>query len=210
MKRAVKLLQKIGVCLGVSLTFMLPGLSAQPLELSWDASPEADISHYVIYRDTLSGTYKPYATVQAAQTSFSDHSVEQNRTYFYKLTAVDYSGNESAATPELSATTGVLTSTGENLRVPGEFRLAQNYPNPFNPTTTIDYAIPAKGRAQLLVFNALGMKIRTLVDDLMEKGNYSVEWDGKDDNGNALSTGIYFYQLLSAGQRSMQKAVLQK
>lgn len=209
MKNAVKLFTKIFLI--SSLLSLIPTvLSGQSMILSWTPSPESDISHYVVYRDTIPGTFKAYASVPAENASFTDSGVEPNHTYFYKMTAVDFSGNESSATVELSATAGILTSTGEQTIAPGTFQLEQNYPNPFNPSTTIRYDIPSKGRVQLLVFNTLGMKVRTLIDDIQERGNYTLEWDGKDDNGNLLSTGIYFYQLLSAGQRSMRKAVFQK
>jgi len=209
MKNAEKLFTKIFfLC---SLFYLLPSsVSGQSLILNWTPSPESDISHYVVYRDTVSGTFQAYSTIPAENASFTDTGVEPNRTYYYKMTAVDFSGNESAATVELSATAGILTSTGEQNNIPGTFLLEQNYPNPFNPSTTIRYEIPSKGRVQLLIFNTLGMKVRTLIDDIQERGNFSIEWDGKDDNGNILTTGIYFYQLMSAGQRSMKKAVLQK
>ena len=209
MKNAVKLFTKIiFLC---SYLCLLPSISfSQSLILSWTPSPESDISHYVVYRDTLPNTFRVYMNISAENTSFTDTGVEPYRTYYYKMTAVDFSGNESAATIELSATAGILTSTGEQTNIPGTFRLEQNYPNPFNPSTTIQYDIPAKGRVQRQIFNTLGMKVRTLIDDIQERGNYSVEWDGKDDNGTILATGIYFYQLMSAGQRSMKKAVFQK
>lgn len=81
---------------------------------------------------------------------------------------------------------------------PGErlnFRLYQNYPNPFNPETAINYQLSAAGDVQLAIFNMLGEEVRTLVNMRQTTGNYIVRWDGRNESGIAVSSGIYFYQL---------------
>ena len=78
---------------------------------------------------------------------------------------------------------------------PTDYKLYNNYPNPFNPQTIIEYMVPKTGRVVLAIYNVLGQKVRTLVDVDQIKGTYNVMWDGKDNFGNKLSTGIYFYQL---------------
>jgi hypothetical protein len=86
--------------------------------------------------------------------------------------------------------------------VPLKFDLVQNYPNPFNPSTTINYSIPANQNKEaviLEIFNALGQKVKTLVDEKQNAGFYSTVWRGKDDIGNPVASGIYFYRL-SAGE----------
>lgn len=94
-----------------------------------------------------------------------------------------------------------------------EFELAQNYPNPFNPTTTITYAVPSgTGRepVSLVVFNALGERVRTLVDQPQAPGRYRVTWDGRDGNGRAVATGIFFYRLEAGGQQATRKMLMVK
>jgi hypothetical protein len=66
------------------------------------------------------------------------------------------------------------------------------YPNPFNPTINIDYALPNQELVNLSIINLLGQKVKTLVNDIQEPGNYSFKWDGKDFNGANLQSGIYF------------------
>ncbi len=78
--------------------------------------------------------------------------------------------------------------------LPREFSVSQNYPNPFNPTTTIDYSVPRKSQVNLSVYNVLGQKVATLVNQEMAAGKYRAVWDGKADSGNPLSSGIYFYK----------------
>ena len=78
---------------------------------------------------------------------------------------------------------------------PTEYRLLQNYPNPFNPSTVIEYALPHADPVRLEVFNVLGQKIRTLVNGVQAPGTWRIEWNGKDDIGASVSSGIYLYRL---------------
>ncbi|MBN1153867.1 T9SS type A sorting domain-containing protein [candidate division KSB1 bacterium] len=109
-------------------------------------------------------------------------------TYFYRLKQVDFDGS-FAYSPEAKVT----------LSVPDNFMLAQNYPNPFNPVTHIDYELPDIGgsemQVELAIYNLLGEKIRTLVSEKRSAGYHSETWDGKDDSGNRVTTGIYVYRL---------------
>ncbi len=88
---------------------------------------------------------------------------------------------------------GILDENGPVL--PADFALAQNYPNPFNPSTIIEFALPTKSHVTVSVFNVLGQKIRTLVDEEKTVGYYSEVWDGTDDNGQPAASGIYFYRI---------------
>lgn len=80
--------------------------------------------------------------------------------------------------------------------LPTEFTLANNYPNPFNPQTTIRYEMPVTGKVVLEIYNLLGQKIRTLVNEEKNAGRYSVVWNGLTDNENLVSSGVYFYRLV--------------
>jgi photosystem II stability/assembly factor-like uncharacterized protein len=92
--------------------------------------------------------------------------------------------------------------------VPLVFNLAQNYPNPFsnaarsraagNPSTTITYALPTPTDVQLTVYNAFGQKVRALVNDKQAPGNYQVVWNGTNDAGEPVATGVYFYKIAAA------------
>lgn len=96
-------------------------------------------------------------------------------------------------------------------RVPFAFDLAQNYPNPFNPETTIQYQLASAGHVKITIYNVLGQKVRTLVDDIRPAGAYKVVWDGRGDNGRTLSSGVYFYKMVAGDQFvKTQKMVLMK
>ena len=79
--------------------------------------------------------------------------------------------------------------------LPKKFELEQNYPNPFNPETSINYAIPQNASVKLTIYNILGQKILTLVDEQKLSGVYSVSWNGKNDSGAQAASGLYFYRL---------------
>ena len=89
--------------------------------------------------------------------------------------------------------TAVLLPEGE--AVPRGFELGQNYPNPFNPVTRIRFSLPADGDASLAVHNAFGQKVRTLADGRHRAGRYVVDWDGTDESGRAVASGVYHYRL---------------
>jgi hypothetical protein len=79
--------------------------------------------------------------------------------------------------------------------IPTSFALQNNYPNPFNPTTTIKYQIPENAQVRLVVYNMVGQRVRTIVDQPQEAGYYSVEWDGRNNYGECVSSGIYVYRI---------------
>jgi flagellar hook assembly protein FlgD len=79
--------------------------------------------------------------------------------------------------------------------IPEAFALLQNYPNPFNPTTTLRYGIPKDALVTLTVYNVLGQKVTTLKSEIQNVGFHNVQWNGRNDSGSPVSTGVYFYRL---------------
>ena len=80
--------------------------------------------------------------------------------------------------------------------IPGEFELYQNYPNPFNANTTIEYDLKTNTRVEIKIFNILGKKVITLVNNIESPGRKSISWNGTDQNGNPVGTSVYFYTLV--------------
>jgi hypothetical protein len=93
---------------------------------------------------------------------------------------------------------------------PTEFALKQNFPNPFNPETTIKYNLAASGPVELRIYNMVGQVVRTLVNERQAAGRYSIRWDGKDDHGLSVSSGIYFYRIDTDKFHSVKKLMLLK
>ena len=105
---------------------------------------------------------------------------------------------------KITTTTGVKTVSGNS---PHIFDLSNNYPNPFNPSTKINYSVPKDGMVSLVVFNVVGQRVRTLANGPMAAGQYSITWDGRNDAGSVLSSGVYFYRL-QAGEMAIVKKML--
>ncbi len=81
--------------------------------------------------------------------------------------------------------------------LPDQFQLRQNYPNPFNPSTTIAYDLPELSSVRIEIFDVLGRLVGELVHAEQEAGNYSVVWDGRNADGQLVSTGLYIYRLVT-------------
>ncbi len=94
--------------------------------------------------------------------------------------------------------------------IPSKYELHQNYPNPFNPSTVIEYALPEPSYVKIEIFNLVGQKIRTLVDAYLDAGRHRIQWDGKDDNGVKVSSGVYIYRLVAGKTMIARKMILMK
>jgi len=93
----------------------------------------------------------------------------------------------------------------EGAGVPKEYALMQNFPNPFNPTTEIVFALPKTEKVTLAIYDVLGRKVRTLLDRQFQPGQYSVSWDGTDQWGRPVASGIYLYRLQTSDFTKVRK-----
>ena len=96
----------------------------------------------------------------------------------------------------------------EESQIPEEVSLSQNFPNPFNPVTAIRYQIPSDQHVRLDLYNVLGKLVRVLVDDDQNTGRYTIHWDGKNEYGASVSSGIYFYRLRAGNYNETKKMLL--
>jgi hypothetical protein len=99
--------------------------------------------------------------------------------------------------------------TGITTRDTGpKFVVEQNYPNPFNPVTTIRFAVPEKGLVTLRVYDVSGRLVRTVISKDMPAGNHKVEWNGKNNGGESVASGVYFYRVSAGRHTATRKMVL--
>lgn len=102
-----------------------------------------------------------------------------------------------------------ITSVQEiSTTIPSSFALEQNYPNPFNPTTTIQFTLAKGANVKLAIYNLTGQKVATLVNKEHQPGTYSVRWDGKDESGSIVASGVYTYRLEAPERTETRKLVL--
>jgi glucose/arabinose dehydrogenase len=106
--------------------------------------------------------------------------------------------------------TNTSSGIGDPEITPESFVLKQNYPNPFNPETFIGYSVPELSKVSLVIYNAAGEAVRNLVNTTQLAGNYNISWNGQDDYGRQLPSGVYFYSLTSGSFKDSKKMVLVK
>ncbi len=106
-----------------------------------------------------------------------------------------------------TTTTPPPTSVEESNGIPSGFELAQNYPNPFNPETVIKYQTTQSSSVELAIYNLLGQKVRVLINEVKPAGSYEARWDGTNDFGEVVSSGVYIYRLQSGEFERTKKMV---
>ena len=111
-----------------------------------------------------------------------------------------------AITVEVALDIEELNLTG----LPTNYQLSQNYPNPFNPSTTIEFDVPRSSFVSIDIYNQLGQKVNNLVHQKVVAGSYRVDWDGRDNMGNQVATGIYFYRMQAGDYIENKKMILLK
>ena len=94
--------------------------------------------------------------------------------------------------------------------IPEGYTLRQNYPNPFNSSTTIEFALPERSSVTLTIYNVLGGEVRLLIERTLSAGTFRIEWDGRDEAGMSVSSGVYLYRLSAGGFEHSKKMVLLK
>lgn len=103
-----------------------------------------------------------------------------------------------------------ITSAGQEVLLPTSYRLDQNYPNPFNPRTTISYQLPTASLVSLRVFDILGRLVSTLVSGSRPAGAHVIQWDGNNEKGEPMPSGVYLYQLSAGSSEVTKKMILLK
>lgn len=186
------------------------GQNGQNVILAWDANTEPDLDHYAIYRGYQDDKFSPVnwlsnPVATTTSTTWTDPFVKINTSapssVHYRITAVDDANNESDYSNSISTHSYQVPKIGAP-QLPEVIALHQNYPNPFNPATQIRFDLPEDAEVVLKIYNVLGEEVRTLVDKRMEIGLLSVSWDGKDEKGRDLPSGVYLYRF-SVNSRNM-------
>jgi hypothetical protein len=130
--------------------------------------------------------------------TFSDTAVQPGRRYVYTLGIRDGDGTETRI------------RIGEATLPPSLFALRQNTPNPFNPATRIAFDLPAASAVRLVILDASGREVRRLLAEALDAGAHAVVWDGRDELGNAVGSGVYFYRLFADGLSATRKMMVVK
>lgn len=162
--------------------------------LHWEPNAEPDLAHYRLYRGASAGFVPGPGNLVAAPPD-TGHADAGAAGFFYKLTAVDVHGNESAAT--LLSPSGTLAVEGG---APAALMLAPATPNPSRGATTCRFALPVAGAVRLEVFDPAGRLVRVLADGEHAAGEHAVRWDGTGEGGTRVPSGLYLARLSFAGR----------
>jgi len=190
----------------VVLKFFTAVPTAAGISLEWETSTEREVAGFRVYRRFASSseaeTRVTTALIPGGQPAYAyiDRGVTHGETYRYRLVEVTTSGEEHSLS-EITATASLP---------PGEVSLFPPTPNPSNPTTTLSFHVPKEGRVVLAVFDVFGRKIRTIVDAVYRPGRYTLPWDGRQESGLAVASGIYFARLRVDDIAVTQRIVLQR
>ncbi len=168
-----------------------------------DDALRSEFLHFNIYRSVDFGAWSFLGTSDS--THYFDADVTMGLNYGYTVSAL-YDIAESAT----SDTIYLDYVNVDELGLPLEYALHQNYPNPFNPITSVRYDLPEATHVKLVVYNILGQKITTLVDQQLSAGYHSITWSGLSDAGQPVSSGIYMYRMESDGFTEVKKMMFLK
>jgi hypothetical protein len=163
------------------------------VHLSWSFSASARFQGTSIFRAEGDEEFQEITPepLSAGVGTYVDEDVLPGRSYRYYILALDTEGSYPSQTLTVNLPPKPLT-------------LYQNYPNPFNPSTSIVFFLPEQCRVTIVIFDVQGRRVRTLVDDARNAGRHVLFWDGRNDAGKSVGSGIYYCRL-SAGKNVQTK-----
>ncbi len=187
----------------VELTTFTADVKAREVVLLWTTATESNNYGFEVERREGDDAFARIGFVRGNGTTTQPHSysfVDKNSKpgrYSYRLRQIDTDG-----ALHFSPTIDVV------ILPPQRFTLSQNYPNPFNANTKIEYALPEKSHVQIILYNIRGEKIKTLVAEEQEAGHHTVAWDGADERGRVVSSGVYIFKMTAGGFSDCKKLLL--
>ena len=186
------------------------------VNLTWVSQTETGMVGYRIYRgdtNVLEQAADQEVLIEATNTSqstiyfFSDTNIESDHLYHYWLEALDLDGSSQFFGPTSITTPGQAYYAPN---IPLDTGLTSIYPNPFNPDLTIQYTLDQAKDVQIYVSNIRGQIVRQLVTETKDRGVHQLIWDGRDNNGNACSSGVFYIRMIVGGKDYTRKAILLK
>lgn len=168
--------------------------------LTWNDNSSNETKYFILRADGDNDFVK-FDSVLANVNTYTDNTISTN-VYKYKV----YAAN-NVAVSDTSNTVVINLASNNDIQLPEKFALEQNYPNPFNPNTSIKYSIPEGSYVTLKIFNLLGEHVKTLVNEFNNAGNYSVIWNGTNDNNVQMSSGVYFYELIANNKNNVSRFI---
>jgi len=181
-------------------------LTDSEITLNWQHSTFRELQCFNIYRNINTGEFMLLDTTD--QLSYADYiDPLQSFTYGYYVTAKYAQDNESSGSNEVYIEYIVTSIDNDILHL----ELLGNYPNPFNPETLISFSTTELvEKIEIIIYNLKGQKIKTLLNEVLPAGDHTVIWNGTDDNGKNVSSGVYLYKMKIGDYSKTRKMILMK
>ncbi|HPG41267.1 MAG TPA: FlgD immunoglobulin-like domain containing protein [bacterium] len=203
------------------LPVTLVSFYAEPLQegilLHWKTASEANNLGFKIYRNDVDGSNENFSCIsgligghgsssEAHEYAFVDRQVRQGSVYRYRLYQLDVNSGSENLYGEIIALAGAQAIQN----TPVDFILHNNYPNPFNAETSIGFTIPAAADVNLSIYDINGKLVKTILHNQLPANSYQAKWDGTDELGQVVSSGVYFYKLIAGDYQEIRSLLLLK
>lgn len=199
----------------VSPAYGKPVVRTLTPQFRWYRSIDPDPGDSVTYEfqvDTTSTFPDPVITPGIADTVFTippEQALTDMKTYYWRVFAVDEDGHRRVATPAWFAFVVDITAVSAGQTLPQSWAFRSVYPNPFNPSVRVEYAVPdGAGECLIAVYDTRGAQVRTLFRGKRPPGVFDAVWNGRNEAGEAVSSGVYFVRLAPAGERALTRKVV--
>ncbi|MCK4549297.1 MAG: T9SS type A sorting domain-containing protein [Candidatus Krumholzibacteria bacterium] len=174
--------------------------TGESVVLRWSVAENQELEGFIVSRARQDGRHHVLATIPASpgevSFEFEDTSVEHNVDYTFRVEYIDGDGVHT------------LFETEPLGLPPLPFALHQNRPNPFNPSTEIIFSLPRPSEVILYIYDISGKRVRRLLEERRQAGRHSARWNGLDDRGSPVVSGVYFYRLKAGKESESRKMIL--
>jgi hypothetical protein len=189
----------IGPTSEVTFVAFTATLFEEGIELTWEIGSALELEGFNVYRSIKEELdyelLNKSLLLPEDEYNYFDRNIHSGTTYWYKVGAVDRDGE--------------FISPVVKVDVPArETTLYQNFPNPFNPMTTIAFYLPEVEHVTLAIYDVRGQHVRTLLNEKCNYGKHNIKWNGKNDQGESVGSGVYFYHLRAGKKKSTKKLTL--
>lgn len=223
-KTALGLLPYVDKAINSDNTSLIQYIDNISDEFLADAVIDSKILSFIYDKDYISAINNLESIIQNPPSDYKLLAAMLDEAYCYYLSTIEGKGNvlECTVMPKNRIDYNTICADLQNqLNEFSAFEYSNqnfvnhslevsNYPNPFNPTTTLSFSLPAEMVCNLEIYNVRGQKVKTLLNENKMAGRHSIVWDGKDDNGRSVSSGVYFYRLTTPNRTHISKMLLMK
>jgi len=185
-------------------------VSIDPVTLQWNSRHNAD--YYEVQLNDVNTFDTPLVFEQTTNLTYDVAGLDDSTTYYWRVRAHNNTCGDGNWCTIMEFSTDMQLDVAEipSPGLPQTFTLSQNYPNPFNPDTDIEFALPRACHVTLGIYNITGQEVRRLIDEELSAGYKTVRWDGTNNEGSAVASGVYLYRLIAGDNQASRKMLLLK